>query len=201
MFFLQVQYSLLQKLEEWDQWLFIMVNRQLANPFFDNIMPYLRTSFIWAPLYLFLFVFAIFNFRKRGLWWVVLFICTVSITDIISSRFFKEAFERIRPCQDADFFYHVRLLVNRCSGNYSFTSSHAANHFGMATFFFFTARHLINNWAWIAFLWALMISYAQVYVGLHYPFDVFGGALIGILFGLVTGMFFNKRFGFVIFGK
>ena len=71
----------------------------------------------------------------------------------------------------------------------------------MATFFFFTARHLINKWAWIAFLWALMVSYAQVYVGLHYPFDIFGGALLGILFGLVTGMFFNKRFGFVIFGK
>ena len=201
MFSLQVPSSLLQKLEQWDQWLFIKVNSQLANPFFDSIMPYLRTSFIWAPLYLFLFVFAIFNFRKRGLLWVVLFICTVSITDIISSRFFKEAFERIRPCQDPDFLYHVRLLVKRCSGNYSFTSSHAANHFGMATFFFFTARHMIKKWAWIAFLWAAIISYAQVYVGLHYPFDVLGGALLGILFGLVTGMFFNKRVGFVIFGK
>jgi membrane-associated phospholipid phosphatase len=201
MFFLQTKLSLWQKLEQWDQWLFIEINSGMSNSFFDSTMPWLRNSFYWAPLYLFLLVFAIVNFKGRGLWWVVLFICTVSLTDIISSQVFKEAFERPRPCRDQDFFEHVRLMINHCSGGYSFTSSHAANHFGMATFFFFTARHLIGRWAWIAFLWAATISYAQVYVGVHYPFDILGGAAIGILFGLFMGMFFNKRFGFATFGK
>lgn len=201
MFFLQVSASFFQKLEQWDQWLFIKINNGQSNSIFDSIMPYLRNSFYWAPLYLFVLIFATLNYKSRGWWWVLLFLCTISITDIISSRLIKEAFERLRPCQDPDFFENVRLLVNRCSGGYSFTSSHAANHFGMASFFFITTRQLLRNWVWLAFLWSVAISYAQVYVGVHYPFDVLGGAMLGILAGLLTGWFFNKRFGIAIFGK
>jgi membrane-associated phospholipid phosphatase len=201
MFFLQVSASLLQKLEQWDQWLFIQINNHQSNSFFDSLMPYLRNSFYWAPLYLFVLIFATLNYKSRGWWWVLLFLCTISLTDIMSSRLIKETFERLRPCQDPDFFENVRLLVNRCSGGYSFTSSHAANHFGMATFFFITTRQLIRNWGWLAYLWAGIICYAQVYVGVHYPFDVLGGALLGVLAGLLTGWFFNKQFGIAIFGK
>jgi undecaprenyl-diphosphatase len=201
MYFLFTQLSFLQKLEQWDHWLFIQINNHQSNPFFDSIMPYLRNSFYWAPLYLFLLMFATLNFKGRGWWWVLLFLCTVSLTDITSSRIIKEAVERLRPCQDPDFFENIRLLVNQCSGGYSFTSSHAANHFGMAAFFFITSRQLIKNWALLAFFWAAAISYAQVYVGVHYPFDVLGGALVGVFFGLVMGVFFNKRFGIAIFGK
>lgn len=201
MYWIGTQLSMIQKLEQWDQWLFMKINSQMANPFLDSLMPFLRNSYYWAPLYLFLIVFATVNYKGRGWWWVVLFLCTVSLTDIVSSRVFKEAFERLRPCQDPDFFFNVRLLLDRCSGGYSFTSSHAANHFGMATFFFFTTRHLIRGWAWIAYIWAAVICFAQVYVGVHYPFDILGGAVLGIVFGLFTGMFFNKRFGFAIFGK
>ena len=164
-------------------------------------MPFFRNPYYWAPLYIFFLVFIPMNFKSRGWWWVVLFLCTVSITDIISSQIFKEAFERLRPCQDPDFLQNVRLLVNRCSGGFSFTSSHAANHFGMATFFYFTTRSLFKSWSAIGFIWAAVISYAQVYVGVHYPLDVICGAVTGIVFGLFMGMFFNKRFGFANFGK
>lgn len=193
--------SFLQTLEKWDQWLFIQINNHQANSFFDSVMPFIRNSFSWSPLYLFLFFFVTLNFKGRGWWWALIFLCTVSLTDMVSSKFIKEIFERLRPCQDPDFFVHVRLLVNQCSGGYSFTSSHAANHFGMATFLFITFRHLLKKWTLLAFLWAAVISYAQVYVGVHYPFDLLGGAIVGVLFGWIMGRFFNKQFGFVIFGK
>ena len=164
-------------------------------------MPYLRNSYYWTPLYLFLLLFVIINFKGRGWWWVLIFLCTVSLTDIISSRILKEVFERLRPCQDPDFMGYVRLLVDQCSGGSSFTSSHAANHFGMATFFFITFRHLFKKWAWLVFIWAAAVGYAQVYVGVHYPGDVLGGAVAGILMGSLTGVFFNKRYGIAIFGK
>ena len=201
MYFLFTPLSLLQRLDQIDKWLFIQINNYQSNSFFDSIMPYLRVSYYWAPLYLFLLVFFTTNYKGRGWWWAVLFLCTVSLTDIVSSRVFKEAFERLRPCQDADFFEHVRLLVSRCPVGYSFTSSHAANHFGMAAFFFFTTRKIFKKWAWVGFLWAFVVSYSQVYVGVHYPFDILGGAAIGVLFGSFMAMFFNKRFGFVNFGK
>jgi len=193
--------SFLEKIKQWDQWLFIQINSGQSNSFFDSIMPYLRSAFYWTPLYLFILLFVLFNFKKngRGWWWVLFFLCTVSLTDVVSSRIFKEIFERLRPCQDPDFMGYVRLLVDNCSTGYSFTSSHAANHFGMAAFFFITFRSVFKKWALLAFLWALLISYAQVYVGVHYPLDVLGGALIGLLFGWMLGNFFNKRFGIAIF--
>jgi undecaprenyl-diphosphatase len=63
----------------------------------------------------------------------------------------------------------------------------------------FTFRHLLKKWVWIPFLWAAIIGYAQVYVGIHYPLDVICGTLLGLLFGFLTGSFFNKRFGFATF--
>lgn len=179
--------------------MFIQVNNHQSNPFFDSIMPYLRNSYYWAPLYLFLLIFITINFKGRGWWWVVIFLCTVSLTDMVSSQVFKEGFQRLRPCQDPGFIEHVRLLLNYCAGGFSFTSSHAANHFGMATFIFLTLRPVTKNWIWIVFLWAAVICYAQVYVGVHYPFDILGGAIIGLLFGTFMALFFNKRFGFANF--
>jgi membrane-associated phospholipid phosphatase len=188
-------------IKEWDQWLFIKINNQLTNPFFDFIMPIVRTPMYWAPLYLFLLFFVVLNFKSKGGWWMLCFICTVALTDMISTFVFKNGVQRLRPCQDPGFYYHVRLLVKNCSYGYSFVSNHASNHFGMATFFFFTFRHVLGKWTALVFIWAALISYAQVYVGVHYPVDVLGGTIIGVIFGLFMSMFFNKKWGFAIFGK
>ena len=152
------------------------------------------------PLYLFLFVFVAFNYKKNWWWWVIFFLCTVALTDMAGTQFFKHVFERDRPCRDPNFHSYVRMLV-KCAGGYSFISNHAANHFGMATFSYFTLRHYLPKWAWIGFPWAFFICYAQVYVGVHYPFDVIVGALVGIIFGLFTALFFNRKFGFANFDR
>lgn len=87
----------------------------------------------------------------------------------------------------------LRLLV-RCPSGFSFISNHAANHFGMAVFLFLSLRHLVKNWIWFVFLWAASIGFAQVYVGVHYPSDIAGGMLIGIIYGTITSLVFNKYF-------
>jgi undecaprenyl-diphosphatase len=159
----------------------------------------MRNGTHWAPLYLFLGVFVMINFKKNSGWWILFFIATVALTDMTGTYGFKHNFNRLRPCSDPDFFFHVRLLVNQCSGGKSFISNHAANHFGMAAFFFITFRPVLKKWAWIGFLWAGLIAYAQVYVGVHYPLDVLSGSLVGLTAGLLTGRLFNKRYGFTIF--
>ena len=196
--FIFLQSSLWHTIEQWDQWLFTLVNSKTANPFFDSLMPFMRTGLNWVPLYLFLAVFVLLNFKGKGAWWMLFFICTVALTDM-GGKMFKEYFGRERPCGDMDFSMHVRLLVNCVSHGNSFISNHAANHFGMATFFFITFRSFLKKWAWIGFAWATLIIYAQVYVGIHYPLDVLAGALFGILTGLLTGKLFNKRYQFAIF--
>src|SRR5690242_18079760 len=170
--------SLWHRLDELDKWFFVKLNSHWTNPFFDAVLPFIRNSVFWAPLYIFVAVFMALNFGKKGLWWSLLFICTVAITDLIGARVIKEAFQRDRPCQDVQFMSYVRLLLKQCSGSYSFVSNHAANHFGLATFAFFTFKGIFKKWMYLAFVWALFIAYAQVYVGVHYPLDVIGGAIL-----------------------
>lgn len=191
--------SLWEKLERFDQSLFTKINNDWSNPVFNAVMPWLRYSAFWAPLYLFIGVFTVLNFRIRGLWWCIFFICTAAITDMTGNYIFKHTFQRLRPCNDPDFSPQVHLLISQCGAGYSFISNHAANHFGMAAFFYITFRHAWKKWAWIPFIWAAAIAYAQVYVGIHYPLDVFCGALLGLAMGYATATIFNKRFGFVTF--
>ena len=187
--------SLWQRLDEWDKWLFLKLNGQWTNPVFDTVFPYFRDALFWAPLYLFILVFIAANYGKTGFWWSLVFICTVALTDMIGHRVFKEGIERLRPCQDPFFSDHVRLLLKHCSGSFSFVSNHAANHFGLATFVFITFKGVFKRWTYVAFLWALFIAYAQVYVGVHYPLDVVGGGILGGLVGTLTGMFFIRKWG------
>lgn len=187
--------SVWQQLDKWDKWLFVKLNSEWTNPLFDAVFPFVRNSLFWAPLYIFILVFITLNYGKRGLWWSLLFICTVAITDLIGTRVFKESFERLRPCQDPDFMFHVRLLLKECSGSFSFVSNHAANHFGIATFALLTFRGVFKKWMYLAYAWALMIAYAQVYVGVHYPLDVLGGAVLGSLAGVLTAWIFHRKWG------
>lgn len=196
-FFLQL--SFVEKLVEWDKSLFLVVNNELTNPLFDKVMPFIRNGDHWMPLYLFLIVFMLINFKKKGWWWIVFFFCTVALTDMTGTFVFKNNFERLRPCSDPAFMMQTRLLLDHCSGAYSFVSNHAANHFGMAAFFYITTRSFMQKWAAIGFIWAALIAYAQVYVGVHYPMDVLAGSVLGLLFGTFTGRLFNNRFGFVNF--
>ena len=182
-------------LDQWDKWLFIQLNSRLTNPVFDAVLPYFRDSVFWAPLYLFILVFITLNYGRRGWWWSLGFVCTIAISDMVGTRIFKEAFQRLRPCQDPDFYPYVRLLLQQCSGSYSFVSNHAANHFGMATYVSLTFRPVFGRWIYISYLWAFFIAYAQVYVGVHYPLDVLGGAGLGTLAGLLTAWVVNNKVG------
>ncbi|HRD43564.1 MAG TPA: phosphatase PAP2 family protein, partial [Ferruginibacter sp.] len=71
----------------------------------------------------------------------------------------------------------------------------AANHFGMATFIFFTASCLFGAYRWLFFIWAALICYAQIYVGVHFPLDILGGTIIGYTVGKITAKIFTKYFG------
>lgn len=186
--------SILDKFVAWDRSLFKVINKDWANSLFDVVMPFLRTPTHWVPLYLFLLVFVLLNFRKNRFWWIIFFISTVGMTDMIGTNVFKYGFARIRPCNNPEMFEYLRLLVV-CPSGYGFTSNHAANHFGMATFLFITFRHLFKNWMFLAFFWAAAICYAQIYVGVHYPTDIIGGAMLGILMGSLTGYGFEKILG------
>ncbi|MEO6252953.1 MAG: phosphatase PAP2 family protein [Ferruginibacter sp.] len=183
----------MQQLIHLDKELFKLINGQWTNGFFDWITPWLRNSTVWVPLYFFLFLFLVINFKKQGLWIFFFAVITVIITDHVSSKIIKPYFGRLRPCNDPDMIGMVRYFLHYRPGNGSFTSSHAANHFGLAMFLYATLKKYFGKWTWLFFVWAFMIGYAQIYVGVHYPFDVLGGAIFGCLVGYGTAYIANSR--------
>ena len=183
----------MQQLIHLDKALFKLINGQWTNSFFDWIMPWLRNSTVWVPLYFFLFLLVAINFKKQALWIIIFGVITVALTDGISSKFIKPYFGRLRPCNDPDMMGMVRFLLDHRPRNGSFTSSHAANHFGIAMFLFVVLKKHFGRWMWLFFIWAFFISYAQLYVGVHYPLDIVGGAVLGCLIGYGTAYMLNSR--------
>ncbi len=186
---------ILSVLKQWDTFLFLKINNDWTNPFLDSVYPWWRDSLTWYPLYLFLFVFSLSNFGWRIWPWILFFILTAVLTDQLSSTIIKGWVNRPRPCSDTVLMYQVRLLLGYCPGNGSFTSSHAANHFGAACYIFFSLRAYLKKWGYLFFLWAITICYGQIYVGIHYPLDIIGGAAAGCFIGILTASFFNRRIG------
>lgn len=174
-----------------DRALFSMINGEWTCSLFDQIMPWIRTSNNWFPLYIVLLAFIIYKWKKNAWKWALLAAVNVTLTDQISSSIFKPFFQRLRPCVDPALMHKSRLLLEHCSGGFSFTSSHAANHFGIAIFIIMTLQPLFKNYRFLFLFWAAMIAYAQVYVGVHYPLDIIGGSCIGTLVGYLNGKLFN----------
>jgi undecaprenyl-diphosphatase len=184
-----------KQIVDFDKYLFGLVNQKASNSFFDSIMPFIRQPLFWLPLYLFIILFAIYNFPKKAAIWIGTMLITVGITDSISSRVFKPLIGRLRPCNNPELSETIRLLVDHCGQNGSFTSSHATNHFGIAVFIFITLEKVWGKFNYLFILWATLICFAQVYVGVHFPFDVLGGAILGSSIGFATGKYFNNKMG------
>ncbi|MEO6327845.1 MAG: phosphatase PAP2 family protein [Ginsengibacter sp.] len=188
----------MDKIKDVDYMIFSKINGEWHNAFFDTFLLFLRQAYLWIPLYLFLVIFAALNFKKKGWYWSLGFILTAIASDYISSTLIKGSVLRLRPCQDPLFIQHIRLLANFCPGNSSFTSSHAANHFAAAMYIFTTFKKTVSKWWAVLFLWALLISYTQVYVGVHFPADVVCGAIAGLIIGYLPAKIFNKKIGLEI---
>lgn len=187
-----------QTLLAWDYKLLYQINEVWSNRFFDFIMPFLREKYFWAPLYLFAVSFIWLNYpRRRYIFIVGMLLCLV-LADQTASHLIKPMIGRLRPCNNPDIAPFLHLLVP-CGVGKSFVSSHATNHFAIAAFWAicFGKKY---PWLWGAgLLWAAIVSYGQVYVGVHFPSDVIGGAVLGVLLGssvaYLTQYILEQRFG------
>lgn len=176
--------SWLDTLRAADAAFFHLVNAGWSNSFFDVLLPLCREKWFWAPFYLFIGAFAWLNFGWQKGWIMMLgLIVSVGLADFSSSSIVKKNVQRLRPCNDPVLREAVILRVGGCGSGYSFTSSHAANHFAAAVFLIGVLGRLAR-WVRPALLgWASVIALAQVYVGVHFPGDVLGGALLGSVIG------------------
>lgn len=182
---------MLDKIIELDYLWFYFIHFEWSNKFFDYLLPFIRNQFFWVPLYLFLLLFMLINYRRKGAYWCLGYLVAFGITDYTCSSIIKPWVQRLRPCRDEAFVDAIQTLVH-CGSGYSFPSSHAANHFAMSVFIAITLGRK-KPWVWtLAILWAVGVAFAQIYVGVHFPFDTIAGALLGLIIGSLIATLFTK---------
>ena len=156
-----------------DTALFYLVNGYGQNSFFDWFMPFMTELKNFTYVLIALGVWILWKERKAGLIFLLFVGLTLTITDQLSSKVLKEIIGRVRPCHVLE---NVHMLTD-CNTSYSFPSSHAVNIFAAAWFL----AQALGRAAPVFFGIAAIVAYSRVYIGIHYPFDVVGGAAIGLL--------------------
>jgi len=169
--------------------LFLFLNNQ-HNEFFDVIMSNISKKMIWLPLYIFVAFLLIKKYKlKIGLILLLFFGLLITLSDQTSVHLFKNVFQRLRPCHNPEIQEFVHYL--KLSGShYGFVSSHACNAFAFASL----SLLLLENKLYTIFIiiWALLVSYSRIYLGVHYPGDILGGALLGIFLSILIYIIIKK---------
>jgi undecaprenyl-diphosphatase len=167
-------------LENIDRQLFLFLN-SINSPFFDVLMHAISGKLIWAPLYAAILVYLAITYKRKFFVIVLMIILAVTLADQISVQVFKNNFQRMRPCHEPALQGLVHLFNGECGGGYSFVSSHATNSFNVALLSLLFIR---KRWYTISIIvWASVIGYSRIYLGVHYPADVICGSLLGALIG------------------
>lgn len=174
----------MEELLELDKRLLLFLNG-LNTPFLDSVMLMLTETFIWSPLYAILIFFIIKTYGKSSLWILLGVVATILLCDRITSGFMKPFFARLRPSHEPSLEGLLHLVNDYRGGLYGFASSHAANTFGVAFFIWlFLRKHY--RWIWIIFVWATLMTYTRIYLGVHYPTDILVGIAVGLLSGWIS---------------
>ena len=170
------------------QWLLALNNDYPA--FWDGLMVGFSEKVTWIPLYLSL-LFVIFKRWKHQGWLIVIaLVLTVVVADQIASGVLKVAVQRLRPSHDPEMEGLVELVNNYRSGRYGFVSSHAANSFGLALLAALVFRNKIFSCG--IFTWAIINAYSRIYLGVHYPGDILGGIIVGVVTALMMYWLLRK---------
>lgn len=176
-----------------DRNLLLKIN-SMHTPFLDGMMWFM--SYTW-PTILIVMVVALLFYRKYSqkkaieflLGCAIVFACTDLSTNVI-----KHNVKRYRPTHNLEIKEQVHIVNDYSGGKYGFYSSHAANAFGVITYIFFCIHWVKRKPRLLIFIYPLVVAYSRMYLGVHYPSDIFIGALFGLFFGYIVYNIVNKHF-------
>ncbi len=177
---------MLQFLEDADRQVFLFLNGMHCG-FCDTVMPYLTELWVWIPLFAWWLWLLYRKFDNHIVKIVLCLAALILITDQ-GANIIKNSVKRYRPSHNVEIQNKVHVVNDYKGGEYGFISNHAANVWGVAFFAFFLLRPTKKLIVVSLFGWAIFICYTRIYLGVHYPLDVAGGAI----FGFIAAFFMSK---------
>ncbi len=183
-----------------DSELFLFLNN-LGSPFFDNFWIYLsyKEANILFYLLLLIFYLSINSSKLSEIFYLLVFIAIMITIADQTANLFKDTFQRLRPCYDEVLKDSIRLVKNSCGGKYGFFSAHASNSFSLAIFFGLLYKNKFRYVIYISLLYASLISFSRIYLGVHFPLDIFFGSIFGITVGFLIFRIYDNRLNFFKF--
>lgn len=178
-----------ESLVNFDRNLFMALN-SLHSPLMDTVMWWVADRFIWIPFYILLAYFLYRKFGQQAIIMILFASVLILLSDQISVMI-KNIFERERPCHDPIISLMVHTVNNKCGGKFGFVSSHAANTMAVFTYLLLLTRNVNRYVTFVTGLWVLLVGYCRIYLGVHYPADIFGGWMIGIFAAVVTYLLYR----------
>ncbi len=171
---------MLEQLIELDTEIFLYLNSK-HNPFFDGLMYAISGKKIWFPLYLAIFGHLIYTYRKKAIIPILSLVLLIGLADFTASKIFKPNAKRYRPTHERTLEGMVHTVDEYEGGTYGFFSSHASTTYVFSFFLVFLLGKQKKYYYWLL-LWASVIAYSRIYLGVHYPLDILAGAFCGLLY-------------------
>jgi undecaprenyl-diphosphatase len=176
---------MLDKLELLDRQLFLAINGW-HTPLFDNMMYYVSQIWVFAPVFVY-WLYMVFNrYRLKKLLILLGFLGLLVLLTDQTSNITKHAIKRYRPTHNLEIQSQVHTVNDYKGGMYGFFSGHSTNTFGVAMLLFLIFSKESRVFRASFFLWAGITAYSRIYLGVHYPSDIFVGFLVGLFWGYMV---------------
>lgn len=172
---------MLEKLKTLDTDLFIYLNG-LGSETYDVFWLFITKQTNWTPFFLLLLYLILKKIGTKQTLFMLLFVAILITFTDQTTNLVKNGFQRLRPCNNPEINSFIRVVQVRKS--FSFFSGHAANTMAVAAFLYLILKRHFKYFG-LLFLWPLIFAYSRIYLGLHYPIDIFCGYLFGFAVGFL----------------
>lgn len=170
----------------------LLFGNSLHNSFFDAVIPHLTDFWVWIPLFIW-WTYELYKIYGKKLALIIICVVGLLVATDRTSVLIKNSVKRYRPTHNIELKDKIYVVNEYRGGQYGYVSSHSTNAFAVAFFIFLLIKTKPKKWMKISlFLWAFIFCYTRIYLGVHYPFDLLSGALLGALLAFLLYKIFCK---------